>query len=232
MVVGCLAIVGALVLFFWLRSSDVFAVHRVTATAVERTSEQQIRTATADALGQNLLSLSTSEIEANLLALPYVFSASVHRRFPDTLEVRLTEFVPSARVKTDNGTVWLVTEQGRVLEKRNDSSLPLMLIPDDPDIAPGHLLSSPARNSLLLVGILKDEGIVALLPEVNLIEISTAGTVDLTLEGGISLRLGDPVELKHKLTVAGEIIDRYLRDGRELEYVDASVPDRVAVNAK
>ena len=32
--------------------------------------------------------------------------------------------------------------------------------------------------------------------------------------------------------VAADIIQQYLRDGKRLEYVDASVPDRVAVKAK
>ena len=34
------------------------------------------------------------------------------------------------------------------------------------------------------------------------------------------------------MTVAADIIQQYLRDGKTLEYVDASVPDRVAVKAE
>ena len=40
------------------------------------------------------------------------------------------------------------------------------------------------------------------------------------LEGGAELRLGAPADLKQKMTVAADIIQEYLRDGKTLEYVD------------
>jgi hypothetical protein len=52
------------------------------------------------------------------------------------------------------------------------------------------------------------------------------------LDGGAELRLGDPVELKDKLTVAAQIIEQYLRDGKQLLYVDVSVPSRAVAKPR
>jgi hypothetical protein len=52
------------------------------------------------------------------------------------------------------------------------------------------------------------------------------------LDGGTELRLGTPTDLEQKMTVAADIIQQYLRDGKTLEYVDASAADRVAVKAE
>jgi len=45
------------------------------------------------------------------------------------------------------------------------------------------------------------------------------------------LRLGEPYGLERKLMVAKDIFQQYLRDGRQIEYMDLSMPERVAVRA-
>jgi hypothetical protein len=56
--------------------------------------------------------------------------------------------------------------------------------------------------------------------------------VVVVLQGGTELRLGDPTDLKQKMMVAADLIQKYSRDGKVLEYVDTSAGDRVAVKAK
>jgi hypothetical protein len=48
----------------------------------------------------------------------------------------------------------------------------------------------------------------------------------------MEIRLGIPTDLDQKLMVSAELVERYLRDGRRIEYVDASAADRVAVKAE
>jgi len=55
-------VVAALAVFMWLRSSDVFAVERVTTTPVEHVTSEQIAAATADVRGASLLALSVGAI--------------------------------------------------------------------------------------------------------------------------------------------------------------------------
>jgi cell division septal protein FtsQ len=70
------------------------------------------------------------------------------------------------------------------------------------------------------------------LPKTTRIGVATSGEVTVTLEGGAEIRLGDVSNLKEQLRVAAEIIQRYLRDNKTIEYIDARVPERPAVKAK
>ena len=91
------------VAFLWLRSTDVFAVRRVTATGAERVTREQLVAATSSTMGESLLSVSTGTVEESLLALPYVDSVQVIRAFPNTLEIRVKEHRPVARLQTSSG---------------------------------------------------------------------------------------------------------------------------------
>ncbi|MFH0916751.1 MAG: FtsQ-type POTRA domain-containing protein [bacterium] len=230
-----IALLGVLVLaalFLWLRSSDVFAVKRVTATAVEHVTPSEISRATADARGVSLLRLSTSAIAERLAELPYVRSVEVYRRFPNTLDIRLVEYEPAARLRAEDGDLWLLAGDGRALEKSAATGLPVVV----PDVHVSPLAGKRVPNQIIaalpVAALLRSEDRATSLPPVDRIVVSPTGQVTVVLKDGAELRLGEPVQLKQKLMVASTIIEQYLRDGKQLEYVDARVPDRVAVNAK
>ncbi len=228
-------IIAGVVLFVWLRSSDVFAVKMVTATATEQVTQEDISRATADALGASLLSLSTGEIEQALLMLPYVRSAEVHRRFPNTLDVRVEEYQPVARLQVDSDAVWLVAENGRALEKANPpkgSDLPLLVVTGSESPVAGQEVPEVVRGALPLAVLLLSQEMREKLPAIEEVSVSSGGMAVVKLDGGTQLRLGDTTDLEHKLMVAAKIIHQYLRDGEQLEYIDVTVPDRVAVKAK
>lgn len=226
-------VVVAAGLFLWLRSSDVFAVKRITCTAVTHLTSEDISRATADARGVSLLRLSTGEIEERLAALPYVQSVDVHRRFPDTLEIELIEHEPVARVQDKDGDAWLVSVDGRVLERKPVTGLPLVVAAAPVRLVAGDKVPSSIGGALPLAGLLVDGGSLPALPVApKRIEVSTDGEATIVLDGEIELRFGYPTELEQKLTVASEIIERCLRDGKELRYVDVRTPERVAVNHK
>ena len=100
------------------------------------------------------------------------------------------------------------------------------------DVAPGDYLPSTVSAALALCSVMEGLDDPDLLPALHDVEVAVTGEVVMNLAREIELRLGEPTELKQKLMVAGTIIQQYLRDGRRIEYVDASVPDRVAVNAE
>lgn len=229
-------VIAAAVLFLWLRSSDVFAVRRITATAPQSVTQEELSQATLGALGVSLLRLSTDEIEAHLCDLPYVRSAEVHRGFPDTLEVRLSEYEPVARLRSAEGEdVWLVADDGRILEKaRAPRGVNLPLIVSTAEIAPelGTRVTGAVVKALLLVYLVGDEESSGNLPPVRQIVVSAAGALALELEGGTEIRVGEPSKLEQKLMVAADIVEQYSRDGVRVEYVDVTSPERAAVKAK
>lgn len=228
-------VVVAAVAFLWLRSSSVFAVDTVTASATSHVTKEQIAEAAAQARGQNLLKVSTGSIERALSALPYARTVHVYRRFPDGLDIQIEEYEPAAAVQAASGKPWLIAEDGRVLEKatqRSLSSVPLIVGAEGLQVQPGGNIPSALLSALPVVQMLDTPEVSAGLPALEYISVSTGGDVVVHLQGGTELRLGEPVDLKQKMMDAAEIIQKYLRDGKTLEYVDASAGGRLAVKAK
>jgi cell division septal protein FtsQ len=217
-----------------LRSTDVFAVRRITAMGVDKVTREQIVSATAGVMGKSLLSVSTSEVKKALLGLPGVEAVEVNRAFPNTLEIELAEYRPVARILT-GGTTLLVSDAGRVLDDAGPlgvSELP-MLVPDASYlIGVGEKLPEALLDVLPLVEYVRSAEMRAKVPNIKQIAISAAGCAALILEDGGELRLGTPENIEQKLGVALDIVQKCLAQGRLIEYIDASVANRVAVKAK
>jgi cell division septal protein FtsQ len=224
----------SVVAFLVLRSTDVFAVKRVTASGSEQITREQIASITSEAMGKNLLSLSTDGIKKALLQLPYVESAQVSRAFPSTLQIHLVEYRPVARLESGEMT-WLVSDTGKVLKDPDPAQLPgLPLLAPDVSfvIAEGQQLPAALADVLPLAEYVSTEDMRAKLPAIKKIAVSAAGCAALVLKDGGELRLGTPDGLEEKLGVAVDIVQKWLAEGRLIEYIDASVADRVAVKAK
>ncbi|MBN1631291.1 MAG: FtsQ-type POTRA domain-containing protein [Thermoleophilia bacterium] len=237
---GTLLAIAAIViiaggLFLWLRSSDVFAVKQINATVTLCVTQEEVAQATSGAMGASLLTLSTDELERRLRGLPYVRSAQVYREFPNTLEVRLVEYEPVARLQGEGESIWLVSDDGRVLEKAQAPrgvNLPLVVPTSRAEHAVGEKVSNAVLGALPVIVLLQDEEAVAGLPKVGHVAVSAAGALVLQLDGGAEVRLGEPDRLEYKLRVAAELVERYLRDEGQIEYVDVTVPERPAVKPK
>jgi cell division septal protein FtsQ len=225
----------ALAAYLSLRSTDVFAVTRVTATGAEQTAKGQIAAITAGAIGDSLLSLSTDSIREALLGLPYVESAEVHRGFPNTLEIELAEYEPVARLQVNGGDTWLVSDSGKVLEGAEGgrfSDLPLVVPDSWFSVIVGEQVPAAIADALPLAALVRGDEMRSRLPVLARIAVSAAGCATLVLKDGGVLRLGTPEGLDRKLGVAVDIVQQCLKQGRIIEYIDASVADRVAVKAK
>ena len=226
------ALVGA---FLWLRSSDVFTVQRVTVPATTRVSEAELRKATKPALGVSLMRVSVGAIEAALREVPYVRAAHVYRSFPHTLEVRLLEYQPQARVQVRDGSRWLVADDGRVLQKdRGDGdSLPLFVTEGAAEPVLGKDLAAPELVAALpMAASIGGSATWTTTHPVDRIVVTSGGEVTIRLSGGAEVRMGKPTDLKQKLIVASEILDRYIREGKSPAYVDVRVLNRVVAKPK
>ncbi|MHB9148600.1 MAG: cell division protein FtsQ/DivIB [Thermoleophilia bacterium] len=227
---------AALVLgFYWLRSSDVFAVRQASFTVAEHVTEAEMRAVVDPVSGVNLLQFSTKALEAELHKIPYVRSARVYRRFPHGLEIDIEEYVAVARVRDSQGVDWLLADDGMVLAEAGASSHGLPVVVPEADTSPqAGVPTAPQVAAAIPLAVMVDEGTAwpASLHPVKQVSVLRTGESTLVLEGGGEIRLGDPAQLDEKLTVALEIIDRYSKDGKRLDYVDVRVPTRVVAKAR
>ena len=228
-------LLSSAVAFFWLRSTDIFDVRVIAATGAERITKGQVADITSEVVGESLLSISTEAIKEALLALPYVESAEVHRGFPNTLEIEVVECEPVARLQTEGGEMWLVSDGGKVLEGADPTGLPelpLLALEGSLAIAPGERLPAVVADVVPLAVALQADDVRARLPALEKIAVSAAGCSALVLADGGEVRLGSADGLAEKLAVAVDIVQQCLADGKVIEYIDASVAGRIAVKAK
>ncbi|WP_439105687.1 cell division protein FtsQ/DivIB [Congregibacter sp.] len=88
-------------------------VERIVVTGkLENLRQEALREALSDDLEQGLLFLSLGDLQARLEDLPWVYTAQLRRRFPDTLEVSVVEQLPIARW----GDEAFLNHEARVIE--------------------------------------------------------------------------------------------------------------------
>ncbi len=100
---AALVMLAAAIGVYGVSASAAFEVADVELSGLRYSDEAAVRERVAVPDGTNLFQLPTEPLEARLLELPTIASASVTVRLPGTLEVRIDERVPVL--------VWLVGER-------------------------------------------------------------------------------------------------------------------------
>lgn len=113
-----LTTVLAVVLALVMGLSVFFKVKTITVTGAETYSAWAIREASGISEGDNLLTFSKiragGQIKANL---PYVKTVRIGIKLPDTVNIMIEEEDVVYSVKASDGTWWLITSAGRVVEQ-------------------------------------------------------------------------------------------------------------------
>jgi cell division protein FtsQ len=90
-------------------------VQKLSSDGRVRTSVDELRTVLDELRGSNILLVDIDQTRRRIEELPWVKSASVHRRLPDTLHVSLEERRPLALAEADGGRLVLIDEDGEVV---------------------------------------------------------------------------------------------------------------------
>lgn len=162
----------------------------------------------------NLLRMDTDIIENRLVkGLPYIEEAKVTKRFPDSIDIELTEAQQKANLDND-GRYIVISSQGIVLEtdrKTPVSGLPIIKgFEPEATLAPGDELKSKDN--------LKAKIVKTLLSTIDRLEFSGIGEIDITDRTDIVLRyddrldiyIGSSYDMEYKLEDMKLVIDKGL----------------------
>jgi len=115
-----------LLVFTVLSLTVLFCLNAYEVSGSTVYTEAEIIEATGLRGNENLVRLSTSEIENRILArLPYIETVKVKKTLPSTLTITCTAAQPYATF-TANGVTYTVTSEGRVLSETEQSALILL----------------------------------------------------------------------------------------------------------
>ena len=202
-----------------LYRSPAFDVDRVSVSGNDHTSTDQLRRTAAVRRGMPLASVDLAAVRRRVEAQPWVVQASVDRRWPGTIRVRVIERTPVAVVGTGRAAM-LVDRTGRVLGPAPaKAALPAVVGP------PAKAGTRLSRSSQPLMGVLGD-----LPPELRrqVAEAQSNPTgLTFTLTDGVKVRWGDDRATAEKAQSLLLLLAK--ADRATIATVDVSVPSAAAL---
>lgn len=130
-----------------------FRANEIVVTGQQRYTAEEIIAATGVEQGQNLFRLDKAAIVRQVSAkLPYIDTISIHRKFPDTLLITVTESQPVAALESE-GSWWLMDARGKLLEQGDASvstgrAILLGLTPLSPAVGSPLAVDTEEENKL------------------------------------------------------------------------------------
>lgn len=231
--VAVLLALGAGVLF--LSRSSVLHARAIRVTGNDHLSRAEVVARAEVSRATNVLWLDESAVERRLEAEPWIAEAEVGIAFPATIRIELVERVPVA-IADDGIARTLLAADGTALgPAARTRDLPRIELPvaSVADARP-----SPAGTSAVVMGPRPSArgaatAIGAMRPEVRSVIVSVGvrpdGTLDLKLEGGVTVRYGSAAEPVAKAQTLARILTWATATGERLAHVDVAAPRAPAV---
>lgn len=113
-----LASVAAVVIALVLGLSVFFQVEVIEISGLDRYTAWDIEQASGIEKGENLLTFGRTKAAGKIIsALPYVKEARIGIKLPNTVKIEIVEVEVAYAVEDINGTWWLVSSAGKVVEQ-------------------------------------------------------------------------------------------------------------------
>lgn len=212
-----MTVAAVLAVAAWVAQLPAFRVQHIEVSGAERAD---VAFAVADsgvALGRPLVLLWPPAVERALADDPWIVSAVVSHRFPDTVAVDVVERRPVVTVHAD-GRAIVVAADGYVVSHTADETLATAQLAG---VAPGAIgEKSPDRRLEELAAF------VAELPPrlAGVVEITEeAGELTLAVSGA-TVRLGRAVDMAAKARTLTALLDEGVPAGATIHLVSASRP--------
>lgn len=227
-VLALLAIVIAAGIFI-LSRTDLFPVTKITVSGVHHLTDQETAELASVPEGTTLLNVDTGGIEGRLESNPWILDATIERRFPDTLNLNITEREIVAVVDVviddnDNQQTWALASDGTWLMQipdRNsdegkqlapqvyedvDAALHISSVPYGSVPEAGSQCNNPnITNALAIIDGMSTE----LADQVKSVSAASSDSTVLTLQNGVEIAFGDSSDIRDKERVCLELMEQH-----------------------
>jgi cell division protein FtsQ len=224
----------------YLMTSPRFSLEQVVVENQRTRTQEGLLERAHLKMGQNVFSIDLEAARSGMLTDPYVESATLSRRLPDTLVVRIEERVPVAVVVVGTDP-YLVTHEGvtfKRLELGDPPDLPVITGLSADLAETDHDAFADRVRRALDVALDYDQS--ALGPKMSLQEVHFEAGNHVTLSigsqgrGVVSLVLGE-APWRRKLEEAGRVIAELERRGQKADVVmldQSARPERVVARVR
>ena len=214
----------AMALYYFLHS-PVFGVREVIIEGNECLRSEEVVQLTGVILGTNIFLIDEEQIKRRLQIHPLLDTATIERRLPDKLWVRIQERTPFALIPVPEGGFMAIDPQGVYLTRVGnivEINRPVITgcaIPSD--ILPGQPLSVSILAQFLPIMEQTSPAVQLAISEINL---SQPENIRIYTLNGIEIRVGTLEHLSEYLGVLEEILTVQINrfEYRTVEYIDMS----------
>lgn len=203
-----------------LTRSPLMDLDRIAVDGASRVAPDEVRSASGLRLGRPLTDVDEQAVARAVEALPWVQRATVRRRWPASLTIRLHERAAVAAAAAEPGGFALLDPSGRVLEHvdaRPSGVVELVGLP--PVGLPGTSLPADGVATLSVAVALPP----ALMARTAGVGAASTGEVELRLAPEGTVRLGPPEDLARKFDAITAVLAHV--DLRNLAVLDVRRPE-------
>jgi cell division protein FtsQ len=207
-----LAVIAVLAFACWVVFfSSWLAARDVEVSGAETVSEDQVVHAASVDLGTPLVRLDLDAIQQRIAKLPAVAAVTVHRSWPHTVSIDITERQPVAAVYRE-GSWWVMDVTGVVFRRTGgrDPDLPVVAVP-------ARLEEAALREVASVVEVLPDD----VLGQVRRFTARSMDSITLRLKDKSTVIWGSAAESDRKVEVLGVLLDQV-----KAAVYDVSVPEQ------
>ncbi len=201
-----LGITAAVVAAIFLGLSLIFQVETITVAGTDKYAPWMVRQASGLEEGASLLTVSEARVASRIISqLPYVDQVKVSIRFPDTVQIELTELQVTYSVADETGQWWLISSSGRAVEPVDRQTAYKYTRAEGLTIQPPQkgepvTVAEGVRDNLAaLVSIMEALEENRVIGRVAYIDVADLRELRLVYPGLLTVRLGKAERMGHKI---------------------------------
>jgi len=216
---------------FILAKSNYLDIRQIHISGNQRVATNRVAKLSRLTTKTNIFDFRVADVTRRLLAEPWIASASVDRKLPLRVVIKVTERQPAAVIQMGGG-FYLVDRDAFVIGVNPANVWPGLIVvagaPFEDTKEPRERFTSPAlRNALAALGGL-DKDLAAS------VESMTAPTIDglsFKLRGGPTVMYGKSEMTAQKNYAIKVILTEAANEGKNWQYIDVRVPSNPAAKA-
>jgi cell division protein FtsQ len=169
-------------------------------------SDQQVRQSVLPLVNRGYFAVDLEKVRGKIAALPWVKQVDVRKRWPDRLEVVVSEYKPLARW----GETQLLAENGEIFSAPKNAKYKLPLF-EGPDLHAADMMAFYSYTKPLFLGL----GL-----QVNTVRMSARGSWNVLLSDGLEIEVGR-ADMQQRLARFARLMTQIRADdSRRLAKVD------------
>ncbi len=180
-------------------------------------------------IGESLLSVSNSKVEANIEKNPYLIFDSINRVFPDTIIINVKERTPKAIIQYVGSTV-IIDANGYVLavaDNNTNNAIPVLKGVAVKTATVGSTLEPDNKYQLnqvkeIIAGLEKEE-VYGIITEINMTD---PNSIVLTTNDGYTVKLGEFENIQYKIRFFKTTRDQIIQMGKSGGTIDVTTGDK------